>query len=76
MCASLEQHIPFDSLAHLDWHFMEVGLGTVNAGWLHIMRSEILLQMEFIIFQACPTKQAAFLLGQPALYNQLLIQLL
>ena len=55
---------------------MEVGLGTVNAGWLHIMRSEILLQMEFIIFQACPTKQAAFLLGQPALYNQLLIQLL
>ena len=76
MCASLEQHIPFDSLAHLNWHFMEVGLGTVNAGWLHIMRSEILLQMEFIIFQACPTKQAAFLLGQPAPYNQLLIQLL
>ena len=34
MCASLEQHyIPFDSLTHLDWHFMEVGLHAYQAGW-------------------------------------------
>ena len=25
MYSGLEQHTPFDSLAHLDWHFMEVG---------------------------------------------------
>ena len=46
----------------------------VDAGWLGSMRSEICLQMKFIIFQGCPTKQAAFLPGQPAPYNQLLIQ--
>ena len=34
MCASLEQqHIPSDSLAHLDWHFMEVGWHAYQAGW-------------------------------------------
>ena len=44
-------------------------LGMVNADWLCSMRSEIFLQMKFIIFQGCPTK-----LGQPAPYNQLLIQ--
>ena len=49
-------------------------LDMINAGWLSSMQSEILLQMEFIIFQGCPTKQAAFLPGHPAAYNQLLIQ--
>ena len=44
-------------------------LGMVNEGWLCSMRSEIFLQMKFIIFEGCPTK-----LGQPAPYNQLLIQ--
>ena len=48
--------------------------GMVNAGWLGSMQSEIFLQMKFIIFQGCSTKQAAFLPGQPAQYNQLLIQ--
>ena len=43
-------------------------LGMVNAGWLCSMRSEIFLQMKFIIFQGCPTK-----LGQPTPYIQLLI---
>ena len=51
-------------------------LGMVNAGWLCSMWSEIFLQMKFIIFQGCPTKQAAVLAGQPVPYNQLLIQLL
>ena len=37
----------------------------VNVGWLCSMRSEIFLQMKFIIFQGCPTKQVAFLPGQP-----------
>ena len=46
----------------------------VNVGWLHSVLSEIFLQIKFIIFQDCPTKQAAFLLGQPAPYNQPLIQ--
>ena len=36
-------------------------LGMVNAGWLGSIQSEIFLQMKFIIFQGCPTKQAAFL---------------
>ena len=44
--------------------------------WLGSMWSEIFLQMKFIIFQGCPTKQAAVLAGQPVPYNQLLIQLL
>ena len=39
-------------------------LGMVNVGWLCSMRSEIFLQMKFIIFQGCPTKQVAFLPGQ------------
>ena len=49
-------------------------LGMVNARWLHSMTSEIFLTIKFLIFQGCPTKQAAFLLGQPAPYNQLLIR--
>ena len=32
MCASLE-HFPSDSLTHLDWYFMEVGLHAYQAGW-------------------------------------------
>ena len=33
MCASLEQqHIPFDSLTHLDLHLMEVGWHACEAG--------------------------------------------
>ena len=38
------------------------------------MPSEIFFQMKFIIFQGCPTKQAAFLPEHPAPYYQLLIQ--
>ena len=34
MCASLEQqHIPFDSLTYLDWHFMDVGWHAYQVGW-------------------------------------------
>ena len=47
-------------------------LGMTNAGWLCSMQSEIFLQMKFIIFQG--SHQTTFLLGQPAPYNQLLIQ--
>ena len=34
MCASLaeQQHIRFDTLAHLHWHFMEVGKHAYHAG--------------------------------------------
>ena len=46
----------------------------MNAGWLVSIWSEIFLQMKFIIFQGCPIKQGVFLHGQPAPYNQLLIQ--
>ena len=76
MSASLEQHyIPFDSLAHLDWHFMEAGRHAYQApGWLRSMRSETFSQMKFIIFQGCLAKQVAFLVGQHAQYNHLLIQ--
>ena len=49
-------------------------LGMMNARWFGSMQSETVLQMKFIIFPGCPTKQAAFLLEQPAPYNQLLIQ--
>ena len=49
-------------------------LEMVNAGWLGSIRSEIFLQMKFIIFQGCPIKQAVFSPGQPTPYNQLLIQ--
>ena len=45
----------------------------VNAGWLGFIQSEIFLQIKFIIFQGCSTKQAAFLPGQLVTYNQLLI---
>ena len=47
--------------------------GNGDAGWLTSMQSEIFLEMKFIIFQSCPSKQAAFLPGQPLPYNQLLI---
>ena len=49
-------------------------LEIVNTSWLRSIRSEIFLQMKFIFFQSCPIKQAIFLPGQPARYNQLLIQ--
>ena len=49
-------------------------LEMVKAGWLRSMQSETFLQMKFIIFQGCPTKQNAFLFGQPSSYNQLPIQ--
>ena len=49
-------------------------LGMVNAGWLGYIRSEIFLQMKFIIFQGCPSKKAVLLPGSPAPYNHLLIQ--
>ena len=48
----------------------------VNVGWLYSMQSEIFLQIKFIIFQGCPTKQVAFLPGQLSPKNQFLIQLL
>ena len=50
-------------------------LGMVNLGRLGSMQSEIFLKMKFIIIQGCPTKQAAYLHGQHAPYNQLLSQL-
>ena len=46
----------------------------VNAGRLGSIRSEIFLQIKFIIFEGYPTKQAVFLPGHPLPYNQLLIQ--
>ena len=49
-------------------------LWMVNAGWPSSVRSVIFLRMKCIIFQVCLTKQAAFLPGQPAPYNQLLCQ--
>ena len=36
-------------------------LGVTNAGWLCSMRSEIFLQMKFIIFQGYPTKLPFYL---------------
>ena len=66
------------------WHSAQLGfygsglaglpswLGMVNAGWLSSIRSEIFLQMKFIIFQRCPIRQAVFLPGQPAPYNHFL----
>ena len=39
------------------------------------IRSEIFLQMKFIIFQGCPIKKAVLLLGQLVTYNQLLTEL-
>ena len=76
ICASLEKQDGPPALAFygsgqaclLSW------LGMVNSGCLSSMRSEIFLQMKFIIFQGCPTKQAAFLTWQPTSYNQFLIQ--
>ena len=49
-------------------------LGMMNARWLDSTWSEIFLQIKFIIFQGCPTKQATFISGQPAPYNQLFIR--
>ena len=45
-----------------------------NTGCVGSLRSDIFLQIRFIIFQDCPTKQAAFSPEQLAPYNQLLIQ--
>ena len=54
---------------------MEAGHHAYQApGWLRSMRSETFSQIKFIIFQGCLTKQVAFLLGQHAQYDQLLIQ--
>ena len=36
--------------------------------------NKVALQTRFINFQGCPTKQATFLSGQSASYNQLFIQ--
>ena len=36
-------------------------LTMVNAGWVSSMKWEIFSQMKFIIFQSCPTKEAALL---------------
>ena len=44
-------------------------LGIMSAGWFGSMPSEMFLQMKLIIFQGSPTKQAAFLHGQPAPHN-------
>ena len=55
-------------------HTLTKFAGDDNTGWPGFMRSEIFLQMKFIIFQDFPTKQAAFLPRQPAIYNHLLIQ--
>ena len=52
--------------------YLQSWLGMVNADWLGSIRSEIFLQMKYIIFQGCPVKQAVYLPGQPAPYNQLL----
>ena len=46
----------------------------VNTGWLVSLWSEVFLQMKFVVFQGCSTQLAPFLPGQPASYNQLLIQ--
>ena len=66
------------------WHSAQLGfygsglaslpswLGMVNTGWLSSIRSEIFLQMKFIIFQRCPIRQAVFLPGQPAPCNHFL----
>ena len=54
---------------------MEAGHHAYQAsGWLRSMQSETFSQIKFIIFQGCLTKQVAFLLGQHAQYDQLLIQ--
>ena len=45
-----------------------------NTGCVGSLRSDIFLQIRFIIFQDCPTKQAAFSPEQLAPSNQLLIQ--
>ena len=42
--------------------------------FLNMCKPRTALQMKFTIFQGCPIKQAVFLHGQPAPYNQLLIQ--
>ena len=41
----------------------------VDEGWLGSVQSEIFLEMKFIVFQGCPTKQASFLPGHSAPYN-------
>ena len=46
----------------------------VNTSWLDSMRSKKFLQMKFIIFQDCSTKQVVSLPGRPATNNQLLIK--
>ena len=82
ICASLEQSFyrlwragpPRSAFYGSGLACLPSWLRMVNGGWLISMWSEIFLQMKFIIFQGCPTKQAAFLSWQPTPYNQLLIQ--
>ena len=68
MCASQEQQHSLQQPGPPGWAFYGSGLacipspvGMVNAGWLCSMRSEIFLQMKFIIFQGCPTKLPFYL---------------
>ena len=49
-------------------------LGIMNVLWPGFMRSEIFLQMKFIIFKAVWPSRLSFYLGTPPPYNQLLIQ--
>ena len=68
-----------NGLAHLDWHFMEwASMPTKLAGndecrlvRFHPIRG--FLANEIYHFEGCPIEQAAFLPGQPAPCNQLLI---
>ena len=49
-------------------------LAMMNADWLDTIQSKVFLQMKFIILKSSPTKQTVFLPGQPAPYNQLLME--
>ena len=67
-------------LAYLDWHFMEVEEQAYQAGWGWWMQvgsvpcdQKFSYKWNLSLFKIAPTKQADFLPGQPASYNQLLI---
>ena len=73
-------HISSDGLANLDWHFMEMDKHNYQTGcswWTQV--GLVPCNQKFscklnITLQSCPTKQAAFLPGQPTPYSQLIIQ--
>ena len=73
-------HISSDGLANLDWHFMEIDKHNYQTGcswWMQV--GLVPCNQKFsckwnITLQSCPTKQAAFLPGQPTPYCQLIIQ--